>query len=709
LTSKTALLTIAVVGLLPRGSGRHGKGKNSLNRYGRAKTMKTRLKATTLMFLAVAALAATGALAAAATVTLDGRRTGRTFEGIGGLSAGACARLLLDYPEPQRSQVLDFLFKPSFGASLQHLKVEIGGDVNSTWGSEPSYARTREEFEHPRAEYFDRGYEWWLMREAKNRNPRIYLGVLQWGAPGWLGEKEFPGADDRRRFYSQDNADFIAGFIQGAKKYHGVDVNYCGVWNEKRHDSDWIKLLRKTLDRRGLSAVGIIGCDECGEGLSIVQEFPKDPELKKAIYALGTHYQRSTPAARQCGKPLWVSEDNGWEADGFAPGGGWSPRWAAGLAYARTLNLNYIQGRMTASIFCALMDAYCEAVCATRYPNWGPLRADEPWSGHYTVFPSLWAIAHTTQFVQPGWKYLDDACGLLADGGSYVCLRSPEAAGDYSIIIETYRAKKPQTLSFAVTGALAAGPLHLWRSNQQSQFQQQDDIVPRNGSFTLKAEPNCMYSLTTTAGQKKGNYDHMPPPADFPLPYHEDFESYAAGKTPKYFADQCGTFEVAQRPGGGKCLRQTVARRGIVWCQADTEAFTIIGGTTGWQDYEVSCDAYIEKAGYVAIFGRIQDGLKGYGLCVDDKGRWELKMPANAGTGAFCEVAVPTKTLAAGTTAFAAGRWHKLALRFSGPRIIASIDGAQLAAVEDRTFPAGLAGLGSGWNTALFDNFSLQP
>ncbi len=78
--------------------------------------------------------------------------------------------------------MLDLLFKPNFGASLHHLKVELGGDVNSTDGTEPSFARTREEFKHPRPEYFQRGYEWWLMREAKKRNPRIYLDVLQWGA-----------------------------------------------------------------------------------------------------------------------------------------------------------------------------------------------------------------------------------------------------------------------------------------------------------------------------------------------------------------------------------------------------------------------------------------------------------------------------------------------------------------------------------------------
>ena len=72
------------------------------------------------------------------TVTVDGRAKGRVWEGVGALSAGASSRLLFDYPEPQRSEILDFLFKPNFGASWHHLKVEIGGDVNSTTGQSPA-------------------------------------------------------------------------------------------------------------------------------------------------------------------------------------------------------------------------------------------------------------------------------------------------------------------------------------------------------------------------------------------------------------------------------------------------------------------------------------------------------------------------------------------------------------------------------------------
>src|ERR1019366_1460623 len=144
-------------------------------------------------------------------ITIDGTASGRVFEGIGALSAGASSRLLIDYPEPQRSQVLDYLFKPNYGAFLQHLKVEVGGDTNSTDGAEPSHMHTRTD------QRYDRGYEWWLMKEAKARNPKVILDALPWGAPGWIGNG---------KYYSQDMANYIAKFLQGAKQHQGIDIDY---------------------------------------------------------------------------------------------------------------------------------------------------------------------------------------------------------------------------------------------------------------------------------------------------------------------------------------------------------------------------------------------------------------------------------------------------------------------------------------------------
>jgi hypothetical protein len=68
-----------------------------------------------------------------AVITINGGSAGPTFDGGGAISGGGGnSRLLIDYPEPQRSQILDYLFKPGYGAAVQILKVEIGGDTNST-------------------------------------------------------------------------------------------------------------------------------------------------------------------------------------------------------------------------------------------------------------------------------------------------------------------------------------------------------------------------------------------------------------------------------------------------------------------------------------------------------------------------------------------------------------------------------------------------
>jgi galactosylceramidase len=108
---------------------------------------------------------------------------GRRFDGVGGLIGGGCStRLLADYNNVSYSQIIDYLFLPCFGASLQILKVEIGGDVQSTDGTEPSHMHLAND------ETYERGYEWKVMVEAKRRNPNIVLYGLSWGFPGRIEE-----------------------------------------------------------------------------------------------------------------------------------------------------------------------------------------------------------------------------------------------------------------------------------------------------------------------------------------------------------------------------------------------------------------------------------------------------------------------------------------------------------------------------------------
>jgi galactosylceramidase len=65
------------------------------------------------------------------TVELKGDVGGKRFDAIGAVSGGGATSVLFkDYPGPPRSQVLDLLFKPKFGASMSALLVEVPGDSN---------------------------------------------------------------------------------------------------------------------------------------------------------------------------------------------------------------------------------------------------------------------------------------------------------------------------------------------------------------------------------------------------------------------------------------------------------------------------------------------------------------------------------------------------------------------------------------------------
>jgi hypothetical protein len=54
------------------------------------------------------------------------------------------------------------------------------------------------------------------------------------------------------------------------------------------------------------------------------------------------------------------------------------------------------------------------------------------------------------------------------------------------------------------------------------------------------------------------------------------------------------------------------------------------------------------------------------------------------------------------------GQWHHLNLACRGDEIAASINRQVVVTLRDTTFTSGFAGLGTGWNNALFDDFTLR-
>eukprot|EP00729_Bicosta_minor_P008672 gene8672-28576_t len=154
-------------------------------------------------------LLASWTLSSSSALPVSGATCGRMYEGIGGL-INSDAPWLKGFPDKQRSDILDVLFKPKWAASLQVLKLEIGGDGHSTINTESSHM------------------------------------------PGWT-----KGSVDKKVSY-------LTTWVKGVKDTYNVTVDFMGLQNEGAITGGspaFAVALRKSLDAAGFQSVLIDCCD----------------------------------------------------------------------------------------------------------------------------------------------------------------------------------------------------------------------------------------------------------------------------------------------------------------------------------------------------------------------------------------------------------------------------------------------------------------
>lgn len=611
------------------------------------------------------------------------------------MSAGASSRHLIDFPEPQRSQVLDYLFKPGFGASLQHLKVEIGGDDNSTCGSEPSHVRSRAELASPK----ERGYEFWLMAEARRRNPRIQLEGLPWCYPSWIKER-----------FSQDSADWLVAFLEVARRDFGMEIDWlAAAHNEMGTDLAWVAdVLRPTLDRRGFGAVRLQGPDDSKDHWKVFEEFARDPRLGQSLDACGYHYlsgwlpelandANAVPEeVKATGKPLWASED-------FSCSG---RTWDKALLWARLINKFYIRDRVTKVLAWCPVDSILPGVELT---GTGLMQACESWCGHYAVWPAIWATAHTTQFAQPGWRYLDPACGRFDSSdwcGTHVGLCDP-TTGDWSVIVCT---SGVQEIEIRVADTLKQGPVWVRRSTAAAQFEETPGPVAEAGIYRVRLEPDAIYTFSTVSSATKGDHGPIPSSQPVPMPFRTDFSRDTLGRSPHFFSDQVGAFEVVEREDGpGRCLRQTGAGRGILWMRDYRTPYTVFGDPR-WTSFIIQAAVRV-VGGHVEIGGRLgRRASLDTCLTLAEDGQWALIAHTERYDAEKAVWKAEPHTLASGSVeAFDPSAWHTLRLGFLQGVAKAWINGRYLGWFYVPGPETGLAYLASSWHPNSFADIVVEP
>jgi len=147
-------------------------------------------------------------------------------------------------------------------------------------------------------------------------------------------------------------------------------------------------------------------------------------------------------------------------------------------------------------------------------------------------------------------------------------------------------------------------------------------------------------------------------------------------------------------------MRQVVTIPPIVWCSESQTPISFIGDVR-IADAVVTSNVFIEESGNVTLGGRTSTGgcvnsyQSGYFFTINERGFWNIYSGLDS--------------LKSGSVVnFGPDEWHSMSLTMTGNKIIGSIDGVQQFAVVDNKFSRGWIAIGTGWNFAQFDDFSIE-
>ncbi len=642
------------------------------------------------------------------------------YRGAGMVSGNNSSRLLLDYKyeHPQRyEELLEHIFGKD-GIGVEHFKLEMGSDINSSSGTEPCVKRTASERANVR-----RGAGYHLAADIKKRYPHVTLDMLFWSEPKWVTDaKDVMAA--RYQWYKES--------LAAAYRTYGLKFDYISVnRNERAIDAEWIKYISRRLKEDkdfpyDLSAIKIVAADE-ENSWRIADIMADDEELRDAVDVIGSHYtSHSTENARlmaqKYGKELWFSE-------GSSPMN--YPKGAArfdGSGLAGINGMLDIANRIVAMYPCGLMTLYEYQPVVSAYYDGVTfchkqlINACEPWSGWYSLDCGYYMSLHFSRFFRKGWCFIPEAChndsriggdghALVDTKYSYLTACDTET-GDHSTVIVN---STSEPLEYQLTSDSDL-PLYIWETRgsdnvyDENYFRRLGSVIPEEykGGYrcTFTVKPFSMVTVSTLDTTEPGRQRYSS--ELLRLPYRDDFSYSAAyirqrGGAPRFTSDQGGAFEVVSRSSGNVLMQKvTPSTKAMEW--GGTPLPMTSFGDDRWYNYTVAAEVTLSKSrkpdeNFIGVGVRCFmtcSGVSGYSLIVYESKKWALR---RNGTEVLCgeaqlEPYLPTE----------------LSVTAVNGRVSARIGGVVVGEyADDVVLCAGRAALYSSYNRNFFSSVEVTP
>ncbi|MES4904201.1 MULTISPECIES: GH59 galactosidase [unclassified Streptomyces] len=488
---------------------------------------------------------------------------GMTYKGLGLLSCNSTSNLLMDYKAEHPGRYWQ-LIRVLFGGKnpvINHVKIEMGSDTNTSTGSDPATMRTPDELaDASRTPGFQ------LAADAKTVNPNLKVSILRWEMPEWV-QKEWDkgtGTDEMYTWYKET--------ILDAYETYGYMVDYVDPDKNETRDPDeaFIKWYKNAIvtdtdfanPRYGIPAdkqekaerayhrIKIVASDE-NNTLNIGPSLLSDKELFGIVDAVGYHY--TTEDRREgtadsdtylpytklaTGENKYDEDKEVWYSEGTASFGYTDYRVnntegpngaSTGIGGVQsTLDLanrivkSYANSKRTHYIFQPAIGSFYEGA---QYSHKELVSARDPWSGYLHYDAALYVMQQFTQFAKTGWENDTNTAGIWrtvpeasysgaggtenVDGSngapSYLTLADPRRK-DFSTIVvndsdrsKTYRIK-------AENMRLGDPTMEIWETRGADAGQAYDanfkhlvdEIRPGgDGYYTYTVKPRSIVTLTT--------------------------------------------------------------------------------------------------------------------------------------------------------------------------------------------------------------------
>lgn len=663
------------------------------------------------------------------------------YRGLGCITANNSSRLLLDYKyeHPREyEEMMRLLFQKDYGVCLRHIKIELGSDVNSSSGTEPSTKRSMEE-----PADVTRGAGFQFAADAKAINPDITLDLLRWGEPAWVTRafsfSQQQGFEARYSWYRDT--------LVEAYHVYGLKFDFISADSNETDTADetWILYLRGRLDMEkdapyDFQKIKLVASDEVGTR-NIAAQMVENFKLRNAVDVIGLHYNTYGDSYTNLlneayGKEIWYSE-------GIAPcnlshltvqadGCGISGKDGAIDVANRIIN-SYYNGKMCMYEFLPAIAAYYDGSC--NVPK-HLICANEPWSGNYRLDSGFWMAMHWGRFSPKGWMFVNGAC--YGDGeenhyiantsNNFMTLVSPDRSEMtmhftnedteprvYSVLVKDM-AFENKILSTVITTGPKPGQRY-----DANWFLRGKAIRPSHRAgetYLIKVPPQSIMTVTTldtewVAGTE--TFQKNPPKSErLAIPYRDTFhykpeELMIRGCSPRYTTDQGGAFELVHSDQDGDIICQRITKNNIPtnWRFRGTpEPITSLGDDR-WRSYSAEIDVRLDNMNpdnYVGLGIRYNSAVSceltsrcGYSALMYANGTWKLlDMDSVAAEGRLKRI--PDI------------HWHRLKLLVLGDSILFFIDGSMIASYRPQCMVnSGRVSLLSAYEMNTFKNLSVEP